>query len=57
MKNKNRNSDRVIRSGSWFSVAEYCRATLRLGALPALRYHTCGFRIVISKGTKNEEQK
>jgi formylglycine-generating enzyme required for sulfatase activity len=49
MNNKNRNSNRIIRGGSWFFVAEHCRAALRNGLHPACRGRYCGFRIINSK--------
>lgn len=57
MKNKNRSSLRVTRGGSWFSAAVYCRAAYRDGKHPADRDRSRGFRLVLHKGVKNEEQK
>jgi formylglycine-generating enzyme required for sulfatase activity len=38
-------SDRVIRGGSWVSVADYCRSAYRDFGLPAYRYFYLGFRL------------
>ncbi len=40
-----RASIRVIRGGSWFYVAGYCRAGLRFGFTPVYRYFFRGFRL------------
>lgn len=40
-------SDRVLRGGSWVSVAEHCRVSLRYGNDPDLREDDVGFRLVL----------
>jgi len=37
-------SSRVIRGGSWYRVAGYCRAAVRLWCVPAFRSTSLGFR-------------
>ena len=39
-------SDRVIRGGSWYSVAVFCRSACRSDADPGYRYDGVGFRLV-----------
>ena len=39
-------SDRVLRGGSWRSVAQYCRCAIRLNFSPAYRDSSNGFRLV-----------
>jgi sulfatase modifying factor 1 len=39
---------RVIRGGSWISVARYCRAALRRGFDPSSVSYNLGFRVVRS---------
>jgi len=38
-------SIRVIRGGSWFNFAQYCRSALRHYYSPGFRYHLLGFRL------------
>jgi formylglycine-generating enzyme required for sulfatase activity len=40
-----RGSDRVIRGGSWFSNAHYCRSARRGSLWPGIRYDSVGFRL------------
>jgi sulfatase modifying factor 1 len=42
-------SYRVLRGGSWFTSASYCRVTNRSNDVPADRYSSSGFRVVISQ--------
>lgn len=42
-------SDRVIRSGSWFSKDRNCRSADRTGSVPMLRDNLLGFRIILRK--------
>lgn len=46
-------SDRVIRSGSWFSSDRNCRSAYRTGSVPMLRDNLLGnllgFRIILRK--------
>ncbi len=37
---------RVVRGGSWYSNAQYCRSADRYGNTPAYRYTSIGFRFV-----------
>ena len=41
-------SYRVIRGGSWFNSAEYCRSAFRFGFTPSYRYFILGFRVARS---------
>ena len=41
-------SDRVIRGGSWYGVAVYCRSAYRYGLGPLDRYFSLGFRLALS---------
>ncbi|GHU60056.1 hypothetical protein FACS189411_17420 [Bacteroidia bacterium] len=40
-------SDRVLRGGSWFSVAESCRVSFRSNNALVNRYYRIGFRLVL----------
>ena len=40
-------SDRVLRGGSWYSNASYCRVSFRNYYNPSSRYNRCGFRVVL----------
>ena len=44
-------STRVLRGGSWFSFAWYCRSATRSFADPASRFSVTGFRVVLDPGT------
>lgn len=37
-------SDRVLRGGSWYGIAAFCRSATRYWYLPDIRYHFVGFR-------------
>ena len=39
-------SYRVLRGGSWYYYASYCRVAFRLYYCPSFSYYYCGFRIV-----------
>jgi formylglycine-generating enzyme required for sulfatase activity len=41
-------SFRVLRGGSWFSVAASCRSALRLRSFPSDRDFINGFRVALS---------
>jgi formylglycine-generating enzyme required for sulfatase activity len=41
-------SSRVIRGGSWSSIASLCRSSLRYGDTPDYRHHDHGFRVLHS---------
>jgi formylglycine-generating enzyme required for sulfatase activity len=41
-------SYRVIRGGSWFSYADYCRAAYRGNNYPVSSYYYLGFRVALS---------
>ena len=41
---------RVLRGGSWFSYARYCRSAIRFRISPGYRYWDCGLRLVCSAG-------
>jgi len=41
------NAGRVVRGGSWFISARFCRAAYRLAVHPSLRYDSLGFRLVL----------
>lgn len=43
-----RGSNRVIRGGSWYRGAQYCRAASRHDGAPDYRYYFVGFRLVLS---------
>lgn len=43
-------TERVLRGGSWFSTADYCRSAVRLNISPAGYYSDVGFRIVLVTG-------
>ena len=38
--------DRILRGGSWYNEARYCRATFRLSGCPDLKLSRYGFRVV-----------
>ncbi len=38
---------RVVRGGSWFSYAGYCRVSYRHGSYPGTRFSFSGFRVVL----------
>ncbi len=40
-------SYRVLRGGSWYSSAQYCRVAIRGNGTPSLRYDDYGFRLVL----------
>ena len=40
-------SYRVLRGGSWYFNASYCRSTIRGSGNPGIRYDSCGFRLVL----------
>ncbi|GHT03842.1 hypothetical protein AGMMS49525_09540 [Bacteroidia bacterium] len=40
-------SSRVIRSGSWFNIASYCRVSARSYYTPDSRYSSLGFRLAL----------
>jgi hypothetical protein len=39
--------DRVLRGGSWFNDADWCRSAFRVGWGPGLRYDSIGFRVCL----------
>ncbi len=39
-------SNRVLRGGSWYDTAEYCRSAYRFNGTPASRFNFIGFRLV-----------
>jgi formylglycine-generating enzyme required for sulfatase activity len=41
-------SNRVIRGGSWYLFASYCRSAIRLNYSPGSRYDSLGFRVARS---------
>ncbi len=41
-------TERVIRGGSWFNFARYCRSANRFRAAPSYQYNTLGFRLARS---------
>ena len=41
-----RGSIRVVRGGSWLSIARYCRSAFRFRSAPGFRYAFFGFRLV-----------
>ena len=43
------NANRVIRGGSWFSNARYCRVAYRNNYDPSIRYGIVGFRLGLSR--------
>lgn len=43
----NLGSDRVMRGGSWRSIARRCRVSIRYGLAPDLRRNNIGFRLVL----------
>ncbi len=43
-----RSTGRVLRGGSWFNIADYCRVANRLGNYPFSIYNYYGFRIALS---------
>lgn len=38
---------RVVRGGSWFSYARFCRLAFRFASHPDFRVHRVGFRLVV----------
>ena len=40
-----RGSGRLIRGGSWYNVAQFCRSADRSGHSPGFRYNFLGFRL------------
>ena len=48
-------SFRVLRGGSWFSYAVYCRAAFRSEISPSLRHHTIGFRLALTANNEIAE--
>jgi formylglycine-generating enzyme required for sulfatase activity len=42
-------SNRVLRGGSWLSIAAYCRVSRRFSYGPGLRDYNNGFRVVLSQ--------
>ena len=42
-------SSRVLRGGSWYSYAEYCRVSNRLYSKPELRHNLNGFRLALTQ--------
>ncbi len=40
-------SYRVLRGGSWYFNARYCRVSFRFNITPVNRSHNCGFRLVL----------
>lgn len=44
--------DRVLRGGSWFSLARFCRSARRLGNGPGYRNYFYGFRLCCSAGPR-----
>ena len=38
---------RVVRGGSWFLHALYCRSALRLRSAPSSRHYDLGFRVAL----------
>jgi formylglycine-generating enzyme required for sulfatase activity len=43
---KGSKNGRVLRGGSWSSIAEFCRSAYRISYFPDFRYFTLGFRLV-----------
>jgi len=43
-------SGRVIRGGSWYNSASYCRSALRYNYYPTYRNYVVGFRVVLAPG-------
>ena len=42
-------SNRVLRGGSWYGLAEYCRSANRDFNVPTNRGNRCGFRLVLGR--------
>ncbi len=40
-------SKRVLRGGSWYNIAQYCRSTLRYSAPPTSRFYRIGLRLAL----------
>ena len=47
-------SERVIRGGSWYHGAPYCRSAFRYHGEPGYRYYYLGFRCVVLKSHSNK---
>ncbi len=47
--------DRVLRGGSWYDSAGYCRAAYRFWDLPSIRSHDFGFRVVFDAPQVNKK--
>ena len=43
---------KVLRGGSWDSVAQYCRSACRIRGHPVSRYYLIGFRVVVTSRTQ-----
>jgi formylglycine-generating enzyme required for sulfatase activity len=41
-------SGRVLRGGSWFNYAQYCRSAYRVNGAPSSRFNSLGFRVLLS---------
>ncbi|MFN9692472.1 MAG: formylglycine-generating enzyme family protein, partial [Synechococcaceae cyanobacterium] len=41
----NKNNQRLLRGGSWFSNPRYCRSAYRSRTHPVNRYYYVGFRV------------
>jgi formylglycine-generating enzyme required for sulfatase activity len=38
----------VLRGGSWYDIAKYCRSTYRISFTPGIRRSDIGFRLALS---------
>ena len=45
--NRSKGTGRVLRGGSWFFNAQFCRSTFRNSYTPSIRYFTIGFRLAL----------
>ena len=53
---KPRGSHRVLRGGSWFYFAGYCRSAIRYGDYPDYRGNDSGFRLVLPRSAVKESR-
>ena len=53
---KKHDPERVLRSGSWYGLQDYCRAAYRNCFYPDFRFDFVGFRLVRKGGTCNGKE-